>query len=174
VRAEVLLLIAGLGACSREARDESRVTADGAGATTRAVGRDTSSAIPVKGPCPATGLWADCSVFERLDRAGLAPQRDSTAVTEAPLTARGQLLRFNRGELEVYVFADAATREREEVRLDREKYAAPSASLGMRPLPTLITSSNLLAILHSRNEHLRERVADALTAGPPQPPASKP
>ena len=69
----------------------------------------------------------------------------------------------------MYVFADVATREREEARLDREKYVLPSTALGMRPLPTLIASSNLLAILHSRNEHLRERVADALTAGPPQP-----
>lgn len=90
------------------------------------------------------------------------------------MRAPGQLLKVGSGELEVYLFADAASREREEARLDRASYASPSASLGMRPLPTLITSSNLLAILHSRNEHLRERVADALTAGPPQPSASNP
>ena len=143
--------------------------ADGGSATTHAVVRDTSSAVAAKSPCPATGLWAECSVFERLDRAGLAPRRDSAPASEPPMTTRGELLRFGRGELEVYVFADAATREREEARLDRDKDVLPSASLGMRPLPTLITSSNLLAILHSRNEHLRERVADALTAGPPQP-----
>ena len=93
--------------------------------------------------------------------------------TEPPLTPRGQLLRVGSGELELYVFADAKTREGEEAKLDREKYATHTAALGMRPLPTLITSSNLIAILHSRNEHLRERVADAITAGPPQP-ATKP
>jgi hypothetical protein len=32
----------------------------------------------------------------------------------------------------------------------------------------LIRNANLLAILHSRNDHQRERVSDALTAGPPQ------
>jgi hypothetical protein len=173
LRAGVLVLIAGLGACFRD-EEGAKVMADGGSATTQTVVRDTSSATVVKSPCPATGSWADCSVFERLDRAGLAPRRDSAPATEPPLTARGQLIHFGRGELEVYVFADAATREREEARLDRDKYVLPAATLGMRPLPTLITSSNLLAILHSRNEHLRERVADALTAGPPQPSAPQP
>jgi hypothetical protein len=173
VRVEVLFLIAGLGACSRN-EGESKAMADGVSGTTQTVVRDTSSAIAVRGPCPATGSWAECSVFERLDRAGLAPRRDSAPASEPPITTRGQLLRFGRGELEVYIFADAATREREEARLDRDKYVLPSAPLGMRPQPTIITSSNLLAILHSRNEHLRERVADALTAGPPQAPAPIP
>ena len=34
---------------------------------------------------------------------------------------------------------------------------------------TAIENDNLLALLFSRNEQQRERVADALTAGPPQP-----
>jgi hypothetical protein len=38
----------------------------------------------------------------------------------------------------------------------------------MRAEPTLIASENLLAILRSRSDHQRERVSDALTAGPPQ------
>jgi len=108
-------------------------------------------------------------VFERLDRAGLAPRRDSGAATEPPLTAHGQLLRVGNGELEVYLFPDADAREREDGKLDRQKYAEPDKPLGMRPLPTLIRSANLIAILNSRNEHLRERVNDALMAGPPQP-----
>lgn len=49
-------------------------------------------------------------------------------------------------------------------------YVAYAAPMPMRPLPTVISSVNLIAILHSRNDHLRERVADAITAGPPQPP----
>ena len=50
----------------------------------------TAAAVPAaKGACPATGTWAECSVVERLDRAGLAPRLDSSAVTEArwPLVA---------------------------------------------------------------------------------------
>ena len=119
--------------------------------------------------CPHTGHWSVCTVFERLDRAGLAPRRDSAAVTEAPLRAAGTLLHLGTSELEIYVYADAGEREREQARLDRSAYLDYAAPVGMQPLPTLIASANLIAILRSRNDHQRERVADALTAGPPQP-----
>ncbi|MGH7678289.1 MAG: hypothetical protein ACRENU_07475 [Gemmatimonadaceae bacterium] len=122
-----------------------------------------------KPPCPATGNWAECSIFERLDRAGLAPRKDSVGTTEPPLEPSGLLFRVGNSELELYLYPDLAARRRGEATLDKTKYADPSAPLTMRPLPTLITSANLIAILHSRNEHQRERVADAVTAGPPQP-----
>jgi hypothetical protein len=109
-------------------------------------------------------------VFERLDRAGLAPRIDSAGAMEPPLASKGQLLRVGNSELELYIYADASDRERDQARLNRTNYADPAAPLSMRPLPTLIYSVNLIAILHSRNEHQRERVADAITAGPPQPP----
>lgn len=120
-------------------------------------------------PCPATGLWSACAAFERLDRAGLAPRRDSTTATEPPLTASGILLRIGRSELELYVYPDIAARERDEATLERDKYLAGDKPVGMTSQPTLIHSANLLVILHSRNDHQRERVFDAITAGPPQP-----
>jgi hypothetical protein len=119
--------------------------------------------------CPATGQWAECSIFERLDRAGLAPRKDSAGAAEAPLTPKGLLLRVGNSELELYIYPDIPAREREEGRLDRTKYLEYPAPVGMTPLPTLIRSANLIAVLHSRNEHQRERVTDAITAGPPQP-----
>jgi hypothetical protein len=120
--------------------------------------------------CPATGQWAECSIFERLDRAGLAPRRDSAAATEPPLTQPGTLLRVGNSELELYVYPDPAARERDEATLDKTKYIEYPTPVPMKPLPTLIRSANLIAVLHSRNEHQRERVSDAITAGPPQPP----
>jgi hypothetical protein len=39
----------------------------------------------------------------------------------------------------------------------------------MRGETTAIQSDTLLALLFSRSEQQRERVSDALTAGPPQP-----
>lgn len=108
-------------------------------------------------------------MFERLDRAGLAPRRDSVSVSEAPLTPRGTQLRIGNSELELYIYPDAESRELEERKLERSKYVDYAAPVGMQALPTLIHSANLIAILHSRNDHQRERVADALTAGPPQP-----
>lgn len=108
-------------------------------------------------------------MVERLDRAGLAPRIDSASVSESPLTPRGTLLRVGNSELELYVYPDTPARERDQAKLDRGRYLASDAPISMRVQPTLIHSANLIAILHSRNDHQRERVADAITAGPPQP-----
>jgi hypothetical protein len=94
--------------------------------------------------------------------------------TEAPLTQPGLLVRVGNSELELFIYADDDARKRDEAALDREKYVEYPRPVPMRPLPTLIRSVNLLAILHSRNEHQRERVSDAITAGPPQPSSSRP
>jgi len=156
-----------LVACERGAKQEAidtRLPADTARSESLAVSQP-------KPPCPATGNWAECSVFERLDRAGLAPRRDSSGATELPLTAKGSLIRVGNSELELYFYPDAAAREREENTLDRTTYLEYPAPVTLQPLPTLIRSANLIAVLHSRNEHQRERVADAITAGPPQPPS---
>lgn len=108
-------------------------------------------------------------MFQRLDRAGLAPRRDSSPeVSEAPLTARGTLFRINTSELEIYLYESASARERDEAKLERSRYLRAEDPVSMQTLPTLIHSANLIAILHSRNDHQRERVSDALTAGPPQ------
>jgi hypothetical protein len=109
---------------------------------------------------------------ERLERAGLAPRPDSTAVArEEPLTSSGLLIRLGSAELEVYLYPDARARSRDVARIDTTRYLGYTEAVSMQRLPTLIQSVNLVAILHSRNDLQRERVGDALTAGPPQPPA---
>ncbi len=133
----------------------------------------TTQAKPVaggKGPCPATGLWTECAVLDRLDRAGLAPRRDSAAdpIHEAPLGPAGTRLLLGGAQLDVFIYADVPTRERDEARLDHGKFIEASAEPTLRGEATLIRNANLLAILRSRNDHQRERVSDALTAGPPQ------
>jgi hypothetical protein len=119
--------------------------------------------------CPADGRWNLCNIVERLDRAGLAPRLDSGAVNVEPLTLAGSRVRLGASQLEVFLYPDVATRERDEGRLDRGNYVESSAEPGVRREPTLIRSANLLAILHSISAHQRERVSDAITAGPPQP-----
>lgn len=115
-----------------------------------------------------------CSVIYRLERSGLAPVRDSVPPTEEPLQFPGILLKLGRGDLELYIYESASARERDQARLDPSKYVVYPAPMPMRPVPTLITSANLIGILHSRNDHLRERVSDAITAGPPQPSPIRP
>ena len=128
------------------------------------------SATSRRPACPGTGLWSRCAVVERLERAGLAPRVDSIATTrEEPLTATGFLVRVGTSELEVYVYPGIAERSRDIARADTTRYLGYSEAVSMQQLPTLIQSANLIAILHSRNDHQRERVGDALTAGPPQP-----
>jgi hypothetical protein len=94
-------------------------------------------------------------------------------VTESPLSSTGVAIRLGRSELRIFLYADRAARERDQAKLDRAKYVSASEPLSMQVEPTLITTENLLAILRSRSDHQRERVSDALTAGPPQKPGTK-
>ena len=71
--------------------------------------------------------------------------------------------------LAVYLFPDTGARARAVRSLDTARFIAPARALSMRGEATAIQSDNLLALLFSRNEQQRERVSDALTAGPPQP-----
>jgi hypothetical protein len=173
--------VIGGTACGGSARDdESRQSQPaGTGATAgehSQPGGTAATSIGAAGTkpiCPATGVWQMCNVIERLDRAGLAPRREEGLVREPPLSSPGVAIMLGRSELRVFVYADRAARERDQARLDRKKYVSPNDPLSIEAEPTLIASENLLAILRSRSDHQRERVSDALTAGPPQSPGTK-
>ena len=175
-RVAVAALVAVADACRGAEREDvarSRTIAS-SGDTRAGTARGASGSQTGQKPiCPATGAWQLCSVMERLDRAGLAPRQDSGRVTEAPLSSRGVAIQVGRSELRIFIYADRAERERDQARLDTSKYVQPSEPLSMQVEPTLITSENLLAILRSRSDHQRERVSDALTAGPPQNPGTR-
>jgi hypothetical protein len=179
--AAIAVIATAGSACSGGARDdespEAQRSHSGAspavGATTGPAGGTSTGVAGAKPICPATGVWQMCSVIERLDRAGLAPRREEGLVREPPLSAPGVAIMLGRSELRVFVYTDRAARERDQARLDRKKYVAASDPLSMEAEPTLIASENLLAILRSRSDHQRERVSDALTAGPPQRSGAK-
>jgi len=147
---------------------------DSAGSATSPTARPASVAsapLPAgKGPCPADGRWSECAVFQALDRAGLAPRRDSASgsITLPPLNQSGTRLLLGAAELDVFVYPDVAAREKDEGRLDRSKFIDATQEPTLRGEPTLIRNVNLLAVFNSRNDHQRERVSDALSAGPPQ------
>jgi hypothetical protein len=172
----VVAIAAALPACGGSASDEGSSRSRGeTTAGSRAAGRNVSapsaaSAANPKPACPATGAWQICNVIERLDRAGLAPRRKPGEVREARLATPGVAILLGRSELRVFVYADRAARERDQAKLDVSKYITANQPVSMQAEPTLIVSENLLAILQSRSDHQRERVSDALTAGPPQRP----
>ena len=145
-------------------RPADQAAATGATTTASVAPVDSGAAKPA---CPATGLWSRCALVERLERSGLVPIVDSTPVTEPPLAAEGILVRVGRGELEVYLYPDASARERDAAKLDRTRYVEYNAPVTMEQQATLIMAGNAIAVLHSRNDQLRERVGDAITAGAP-------
>lgn len=129
------------------------------------------AAVPGDTSCPATGYWAKCSVLYRLDRAGLAPHLDSTATPEEKsLSGNAFVVKIGSlARLEVFLYPDSAARIADEKKLDKSKLVNATAPQTILRERTLIENANLVALLTSINDHQRERVSDALTAGPPQP-----
>ena len=133
----------------------------------------SAAALPVATTpgCAATGQWSDCSVIYRLDRAGLAPHVDSGASpSEKELVGRPLMLKIGQSaELELFFYVDSVARIIDGKKLDRSQLVDGTTMQTMKRERTLIESSNLIGLLTSINSHQRERVSDALTAGPPQP-----
>lgn len=125
-----------------------------------------------KSDCPGTGHWTPCAVRKRLDAAGVAPQT-ATELPDLPkFDVTPALYTVGKSGLAVYLFADSSARARAAAGLDTLHFIPASKELTMRGETTAIQNDNLLALLFSRMEQQRERVSDALLAGPPQ--AEKP
>ncbi len=132
-------------------------------------------AAPGAPGCPATGLWAKCSVLYRLERAGIAPHPDSAEKPEEKaLRGEAFVVKFGaNARLEVFLYPDSTARIADaSTSFVRSSFFA-SAPQTINRERTLIENANLVALLTSLNDKLRERVSDALTAGAPQPSAAK-
>ena len=117
--------------------------------------------------CPGTGHWESCTVFDRLERAGLAPQRGDT-VRFTFLHVAGQTWRLGRATIHVFRYRDSVARHMDFTALDSAHARPRGDTLATWPgTPTVLVNDNLLAILLSDNAEQVERVSLALTAGPP-------
>lgn len=141
-----------------------------ASGATSAPATQAAAAGPAGSRCPATGKWAECSVMYRLERAGLAPHVDSTATpAEKSLAGRPLVVKIGlASSLELYVYPDSTARIADAKKLDRAQFVGPGAAQTINRERLLIETANLIGLLTSLNEHQRERVSDALLAGPPQ------
>ncbi|MEP6618828.1 MAG: hypothetical protein ABJE47_05920 [bacterium] len=120
--------------------------------------------------CPRTGHWGECQLRIRLEQSGLAPVVTKEKVGDLPAaTATPVLFQVGNAGIAAYFFPDTLARRTAAAALDTTKFIAPSRAVGIHAEATAIESDNALVILFSRNEHQRERVSDAITAGPPQP-----
>jgi len=134
--------------------------------TMQSVASDSRAATSA---CPRTGHWSVCQVRYRIDRAGLAPH-DTTADADLPaLGPKPTAYRLGKSVLAVYLFADSLARARAGHSLDTTTFVPYTHELTVLSRATVIENDNALALLFSKNDHQRERVSDALTAGPPQP-----
>lgn len=120
-------------------------------------------------PCPPTGRWAECTVINRLEQAGLIMEPHQDPVTREPLQRQGRGFSVRSAELEVFIYPDRNARERDQARLDPDDYLEADAPPEPVHKPTIVASENLLVVLDTRRERQRERITLALTAGPPQP-----
>jgi hypothetical protein len=123
-----------------------------------------AASSPSDTTCVLTNLWRQCSVRERLERAGLAPQ-PGDAVRHPFLHVPGQRYRVGDASLEAFVYETVEMRRRDTAPLDSVRAAPPGTETTWERPPTLITSENLVAILIGGNERQVERVTLELTAG---------
>jgi len=139
-------------------------------------GSTASAAVAATGTntCPATGLWAECSIVYRLERSGLVPHVDSSAKPqEKELAGKPLIMKLGQSTLEVYIYPDSNARIADGKKLDRTKLVDGQAQQTIERERTLIESANIIGLLTSLSSHQRERVSDALTAGAPQPDKPK-
>ena len=108
----------------------------------------------------------------RLERAGLAPKLDSAGKVEEKSIGEGAtsfVVKIGMlARLEAFLYPDSAARAADEAHLDRKQFVGATDEQTIKRERTLIENANLVGLLTSLNSHQRERVSDALTAGPPQ------
>jgi hypothetical protein len=169
------VLMAGIAivaaACGNDASGRDSVLA-GTKGSDRAAGDAPGGSVQAADqatPCPADGLWHPCSVRKRFEMAGFVLRDSAGDIREEPLTVEGTRFALGRSTLTLFYYPDARVRAADEARLDTTRYVDAGRTLSLRREATRVSSANLLAILRSTSDHQRERVADLLGAGPPQP-----
>jgi hypothetical protein len=162
------LVLALLAACSS---GEKNVPALGD------AGRPVAAApepLPGDTTCAATGYWARCSIIRSIERAGLNAHADSAKeVKEPTLSIPGFELPISRGTVRFFVYADSDSRKRDQLRLDTSLFVSAAKDPSQRKR-TLVPIANLLVLMDVMNTRNRERIANAMMAGAPQPPSKKP
>lgn len=153
VLAATALCIAGCGGEKGSAsRSGSRGgEAEPAGGSSRT---DTSRAtLSAESLAVARNLWNKAEVVRRLEEAGLVVTDSGKKVTQPALHVEGEQLVVSGGQLDLYMYPDDASREKDGAGLDTTRKGLPSIYD-----PKYIISGNLIAILHTPKDRLAERV----------------
>ena len=124
-------------------------------------------AMPPAGPATQ---WSADSVEQRLRAAGISASPLPPTGRHIFMSIPAASYQLDGGdELQLFVYADAASRARDTDRLDPRRVAPPDMMIKWRAQPSLIVDGNLAAIVITNDEARRQRVRDALsTPGPPR------
>lgn len=146
--------------------------------TPAAVPATTGTAASTNGPatanstkpgCAHTGLWAVCSVENRIRQAGFVAKRVQGQAPDRPgFSVKPIVYTLGRSHLEVFIYQDEASLARDIVKMDTVRVAPIGTAGSWEIPPLLIRSGNLAAVLLSENPRQAERLSLALTAGAPQ------
>jgi hypothetical protein len=123
-----------------------------------------------KAGCPHTGLWAICSVENRVRQSGFVAKRvEGEAPKRLGFSVTPVVYTLGKSRLEVFIYPDEAALARDFANIDTVEVAPEGATGSWDTRPVLIRSGNLAAVLLSQNPRQAERLSLALTAGAPQP-----
>lgn len=117
---------------------------------------------------PATGLWSEAHLLDRLVRAGVAPRRMEDPPV-GPDWMPGEPIAINAGGGQVFawIFTDSTARRAVTGALEERTGAPEGRSAPYASPMRFIVQNNLAAYLTGGTERNQDRVALALTAGLP-------
>ena len=154
-------------ACSKAGDSSARQDTVKASVPAMAVNKVADSLRPPD-PCPPTGKWALCSFEKRLRRAGFVIARQpGEARDRVGFAVRPVKYTIGHGSLELFIYPDSAAAASDMAGLDSATATPPGEGGWWPPSPTLVRSSNLIAVFFEQTPRQAERLILAVTAGPP-------
>jgi hypothetical protein len=166
----ILVAAVLLAACtSSRPASSTDTTATAAPTVQQAV--PATSQTAVASDCPHDGKWALCSIERRLKQSGYVVKRvDQDTVNRAGFSVKPTVYTLGRSRVEIFLYKDSASVAHDVAKLDTLAVGpvGKPSQWGAIP-PMLIRSANIAAVILSGSAVQTERIALALTAGPPQP-----
>lgn len=120
---------------------------------------------------PATGLWTEAHLMDRLLRAGVAPRaREGNVPPTAWMGIPPVALRAGGGEVFAWIYADSVARRAVTDALDPDTGAPRGTVTPFAPPMLFVVQANLAAIITGGTDRNMERIQLALQAGLPVSP----
>ncbi len=156
-----LVAMGGLAGCGGDSAEEQQA----AERTAIAAGQATAAQAAA---LPATGLWSEAHLMDRLSRAGVLPRAREGTPPAAPWMSRPPIaLTAGGGEVYVWIYADSVARRAVTDQLDPETGVPLGTTSPFAPPMMFVTNNNLAAIITGGTEQNIERIMLALQAGLP-------